>query len=208
MGFRQKVLKNLVDQGYNVLTSDVDSIWLSYKNVDDLIESLRKLNQNVNVDIINSDSGTSWPKTAFKSFGFTVSGGFLGYKSTENTKNFLKKLAEVCDLKKCDDQAEINNLYLEMGMKFDENGVGKSVKKAGRGVVEELNVFVLDEKLVKRGKIDSDVCDADNHPWVISPHKNVGNFIESHHVDTKLSFLNEFSNCFKSDVKNIHISSV
>ena len=237
MGFRQQFLKSLVDLGYNVLATDVDTIWMKYVDVEqqltgkmgEKIGKIGKIGKTKNTekpaesfitDIYNAKSGTNWPKTVFDRFGFTVSGFFLAYRSTENTKQFLKKMLERCENKKCDDQAEINNVYFDMGMEF-ENGedfdpknpanriTGHALKTTPRShVLEELNVVVLGDEMVTRNgamnSLDRNFCgeDRDGKNWIISPSRNSGNFIESHHVDAKMEVFREYLECFEEEVRS------
>ena len=106
MGFRQKFMKDLVFQGYNVIASDTDSIWLqkfckmiNFKKIQALkcsnfknfllcyVDIASEFSSIEKADVYHAKADNGWPRAVESKFGFTVCGCFLGYRSTDNTKD-------------------------------------------------------------------------------------------------------------------------
>merc|ERR1711972_962861 len=95
----------LLDQGFNVFVTDIDSIWLKYIPMQQLSREYY---------VMHTICGT-WPPAIYKTWGFVVCAGVAGYRSTEQTRHMVKNLARRC-YPACDDQVALNmHTYYHLG---------------------------------------------------------------------------------------------
>lgn len=98
---------HLLKQGNNVFLTDVDSIWVNYKNLTLLPNNFHTFHALC----------TWFPQKAFDRWGFVLCGGVAGFVSHPKTIEFLDHLIQFCG-KTCDDQILLNDFYLEMGARW------------------------------------------------------------------------------------------
>ena len=103
---RVKVLLELMEEGYDLIHSDADAVWL--KNPLPYLNSIKQ-------DMIFSQ-GTYWPKDIHKEWGFVLCCGFFYIKNNKNTLTFVKELYERVKEDK-DDQISCNRLLMESNIK-------------------------------------------------------------------------------------------
>lgn len=184
---RIETIKNLMlTENSNIFISDVDSIWVNYMD----LRNLPPLFDNFHA--ICGDH----PKLAYKTWKFVLCGGVGGYRNSNQGKIFMDRLVKRCG-ENCDDQENLNEFYLRMGMKWDEIP-GSLVKlgyvpprepiyqktKTGNTVEKiniPINVMTFNPNLVSRGhnwpyyhEKCSNVKERQNL-WIISPdcHKKL-----------------------------------
>jgi len=102
---RIEVLRKFLDQGYDVIHSDADAVW-----VRDPLPFLSECN----AEMIFSQ-GTVWPPDVHAHHGLVLCCGFFYLRNTPSVRSFLSEVSHRVSLEK-DDQASINRLV-------DENGV-------------------------------------------------------------------------------------
>lgn len=185
---RLSAMKDLIIKGFNVMISDVDSIWIKY--------------QNLNLLPTGFDSfhayGTTFPQSVFDEQGFVVCGGVAAYKSTENTKRFFSRLVEECG-SKCDDQMLINGLLIgEWNMDWQMSpgtgvrfGTSRNVTDSGGKAFSSL---IFNEEYVIRGRDRVEVCKGDDSKaWIISPKAKKDG-------EMKLKLFETYKPCFKDGI--------
>ena len=106
---RVEILLELMKQGYDVIHSDADAIWLK-----DPLPYLNALPQ----DMIFSQ-GTIWPPDVQEKWGFVLCCGFFMLRSNKKTLHFMQDLLKRVKEDK-DDQVSCNRLLLEMNTIWDE----------------------------------------------------------------------------------------
>ena len=108
----QKVLE-LLEAGFNVFLTDVDSIWLKYMELSSLPDG---------VDVIHAKC-PSWPKQVSEVWGFVVCGGVAGYRSNGEVVKLFRFMRERC-IEMCDDQKVLNfdAYFRNFGVQWDDFG--------------------------------------------------------------------------------------
>lgn len=106
---RINVLLELMRQGYDVIHSDADAIWL--KDPRAFLEAQK-------ADMLFSQ-GTFWPKDVHAAWGFVLCCGFFMIRSNRRTLAFFEALAQRVALDK-DDQISCNRLLWEKKIVWDE----------------------------------------------------------------------------------------
>lgn len=107
---RVEYLHALVANGYSVIHSDIDAIWL--KNPINYLDSL-------NSDILFSQ-GTIWPQDCYEKHGLVLCCGFFYIKSGNISEQFMARwLDEVKS--DPDDQRSLNRLLHHVGYNWSEN---------------------------------------------------------------------------------------
>jgi len=106
---RVEVILELLTEGYDVIHSDADAVWL--KNPLPYLENLPQ-------DMIFSQ-GTIWPPDVQKKWGFVLCCGFFIIRSNKKTLQFTKNLLERVKNDK-DDQVSCNRLLMEMQTNWGE----------------------------------------------------------------------------------------
>lgn len=144
----------LLEEGFNVFVSDVDSIWVKYRDLTSLPEM---------IDTFHS-YGTTYPQNVFAKWRFVVCGCVGGYHSNANTVSFFKRLKERCE-NTCDDQHSMNNLLMrDYNMTW---AIPPGMKnRFGQSNVDGLSLtsLMFNNEEVSRGRhLD---CKAS---WIISP---------------------------------------
>jgi hypothetical protein len=104
---RIEVIEELLCEGYDIIHSDADAIWL--KN------PIPYLNQ-IDSEMIFSQ-GTYWPADVYNRWKFVLCCGFFYIKNTKNTLKFVKKLKERVRVDK-DDQVSCNRELLEENIEW------------------------------------------------------------------------------------------
>lgn len=105
---RVEVLLELLEEGYNVIHSDADAVWLK-----DPLPYLEKLPQ----DMIFSQ-GTIWPPDVQEEWGFVLCCGFFMLRSNKKTLRFMHDLLNRVKKDK-DDQVSCNRMLLERKTVWD-----------------------------------------------------------------------------------------
>lgn len=119
-------------QGYSILLTDVDNVFLRYLAMKEF--------EDIDVDVFHAYS-TSYPEYVFKDMGFTVCGGMSWLRSTPSVINFVGTLVNKCKCRDlvgttsvpekvcrncmCDDQVVLN----EMLWKGKHKGGPKKLSK-------------------------------------------------------------------------------
>ena len=135
---RMEVTVELLKQGYSVLLSDIDCLWLKYIDVETL---------PMNFDIIYS-IGVKRPRDALLKWGFVLCGGLILYRPTKMTLNLWKIYLQEC-ANSCDDQALMNHLYMSTGIKWYAKHAGRLRKwpeKNDSGLLDGLEVLKLQKE--------------------------------------------------------------
>jgi len=104
---RVRFVRQLLTQGYDVIHSDADAIWLGNP-----VEYCL----NLNVDAAFSQ-GTIWPPSVHEELGVVLCCGFFYLKSNEHTIHLLEQWYESV-LIDGDDQRALNELLLERGLSW------------------------------------------------------------------------------------------
>ena len=198
------IQKLLVEEGKNVLISDVDSIWVNYKDLEDLPKSIN----NRSIDAFHA-LGKFFPEEIYQQVGFVICGCLAGYRSTSNTLKLFQNILEKCRHQPCDDQILINNIYLnDYNMKWSKMIPGF---ENNLGVSENLTAMTFSPFDIRRGKNFqeyNDICGAKSReiveneprvadylvsPWVLMPvaHKT---------VQQKIEMFRNVSECFQPGV--------
>lgn len=107
---RVEVIKEFIDEGYDVIHSDADAVWV--KN------PLVELN-NTKGDLIFSQ-GTFWPLNIHSKWGFVLCCGLFVIRNNAKTKTFLNQWSTNVKIYK-DDQVSLNNLLDEKKIMWDES---------------------------------------------------------------------------------------
>ena len=171
-------LNSLLKEGYNVMISDVDSIWLSYRDLNKLPHMF---------DTFHS-YGTTFPSDTYSRWKFVVCGCIGAYRRTENTLNLFKDLTEKCKYA-CDDQMTLNHLLMrEYNMQWTLSpGSGN---RFGYSKTKNLTSMIFDANDVARGRDLQGKCDKG---WIISPKAKKSG-------DSKISKLKYYKKCFQDGV--------
>ena len=138
---RLEIPLSYLKKGKNVFVSDVDTYWNYYFNLDELSQ---------NFDAFHAYA-TTWPKSVWEKWGFTLCGGIAGYQANERTIKLLQELLDEC-LKlqdKCDDQKLLNEKY---AFSYDLNWVSNIAFSE----VYRYRIFVFNKTFVARNKINCD----------------------------------------------------
>lgn len=106
---RIEIILELLEEGYNIIHSDADAIWLK-----DPQPYLEKLSH----DMIFSQ-GTIWPPDVQEKWGFVLCCGFFYLRSNPQAVKFVRKLSGRVRKDK-DDQISCNRVLLESGIVWDE----------------------------------------------------------------------------------------
>jgi hypothetical protein len=105
---RVDVILELLEEGYDIIHSDADAIWL---------KDPRQFLQTLPQDMVFSE-GTIWPPDVQKKWGFVLCCGFFVMRSNQQTIGFAKRLAHRVREDK-DDQVSCNRMLLEEGLIWD-----------------------------------------------------------------------------------------
>lgn len=104
---RARLAKTLLDQGFDVLMSDADALWLQNP-----FDELERFSSS---DIIASRG--RFPEDASRIYGATLCMGFIYIKSTRRTQIFYAQLVDyMTHQAHPDDQRDINQLLLQRGL--------------------------------------------------------------------------------------------
>ena len=183
---RLKTLQKYVESNQNIFISDVDSIWVSYRDLNDLPE---------NIDTFHG-TGKTYPQDVYDQWGFVICGCIGGYRSNSKTKAYFKKLVEQCD-NKCDDQNTINKL---LANEFQYNwkkppGMDNRLGQATSPNYPNLSSMTFSDMEVQRGKkLENYDCPNDK-PWIISPNSKKL-------IWNKLNMFRQVGDCFVDGVLN------
>ena len=102
---RLTVIIKLLKNGYNIMMSDTDSIWMNYRKIDSLMAP--------DSDILHT-YGANFPQEVYNAWHFTLCGCVVAYRSTEIVQRVLEVILKKCSEKsdECDDQVLFNAYYL------------------------------------------------------------------------------------------------
>ena len=94
---------------------------------------------------------TTWPRTVWKRWGFTLCAGIAGYQANEKTVKLLKELVNECRKlqDKCGDQKLLNEKYAFF---YDLNWVSNAAYSKTYGY----RIYVFNKTFVARNKINCD----------------------------------------------------
>lgn len=109
---RMRLTKQLLDQGFDVLMSDSDAVWLRNP-----FEYMEKFNTS---DIVSSRA--SFPEDVSKRFGATLCMGFIYIKTNPQTKAMWGELNSVMSTDpRPDDQRSLNKVLMSKGLQFKKH---------------------------------------------------------------------------------------
>ena len=103
---RVKHVLHLLEEGYDVLHSDLDAIWIK-----DPLPEITSLD----ADIVFSQ-GTIFPHKMVRNFGFVLCCGFFFIKSSAKTIQFVREWVRLSEIYK-DDQVAINEIIQSIALK-------------------------------------------------------------------------------------------
>ena len=138
---RLEVPLKYLKKGKNVFISDVDTYWNFYFSLDQLSPKF---------DAFHAYA-TTWPRTVWKKWGFTLCGGIAGYRSNKKTMMLLQELLDECVKlqQKCDDQKLLNEKY---AFSYNLNWIGD----AAYSEVYEYKITVFNKTFISRNRINCD----------------------------------------------------
>ena len=227
-GFRWIFILKLLNDGYNVLMSDIDSIWLNYLDLNSIPEKF---------DVMHTIAGKV-PLNAYMHWGFTICGCMSAFRPKNRVKRLIRDLIKHCgnpsklNQSFCDDQISLNNLYLgrykmrwKILKEFD-NSVFNGTRIGLSGDTKGLYIALTGNDLVSRtdfhtmNHMEPEYCEHYNQTWVINPHsKKQVKFLEKkksnrfepkkidltsnspHTIDSKIQLFKDFKNCFLNKTK-------
>ena len=99
---RLKTLQKYISNNQNIFISDVDSIWVTYKDLSLLPE---------NIDTFHG-IGKTYPDHVYEKWGFVICGCIGAYRANERSREFFEKLVENCKWQ-CDDQLSVNEMLMK-----------------------------------------------------------------------------------------------
>lgn len=135
---RLKTCATLIQNNYNVMLTDVDSIWLKYYKLSSLPNFIDGF----------YGTGTTFPKDVYKTWHLVLHGGMFAFHSNPRTKLFWKVLAEKCN--HCDDQALVNRVVKNVyGIREWDEIPGSSIR-IGYGT----NSLLEEEELEKQFQME------------------------------------------------------
>jgi hypothetical protein len=191
---RWKFVVDQLEQGINVLLTDVDNIFSRYiplnSNHDPFSSStmttVTTIPHSSSVDVWHAYA-TKYPRNAFSKLGFTVCGGMSWWRASAPAIRFAKIIHENCGIM-CDDQRVLNNLLAdetklnmtwyrtsEMLNSRITNATTRDKRFLGLptiGILGYCSVTghragIWDRDFAFRGPVDPDICPAGN--WVSMP---------------------------------------
>lgn len=120
---RVRVLKCLVNEGYNVILSDADALWLG-----DPMEYINLVNSS---SVITSRG--SHPHGIGTEWGSTMCMGFAMFRATGIAMNTFQDAMERIVLETGDDQVAVNQAALHLGVAWDEDSDMRYEQSTGFG---------------------------------------------------------------------------
>jgi hypothetical protein len=179
-GNRWNYVLRQLEEGYNVLLTDVDNVYVRYKNLSELELSP--------YDQILAYAGTvhSFPRTIFYEVGFTVCGGMSWLRSAPGPIEIARQVVTKCRCENtlychcgCDDQVAFNSLILKeepYKIKWDQNISVPTTEEEMRweemtGTVGKTGhrVMIWDRHTAFRREIDPNVCPDIDKNWIAMP---------------------------------------
>lgn len=131
---RLKTCAKLIHDNYNILLTDVDSIWTRYYELSNL---------PVFIDGFYG-TGVNLPHSVFKAWHFVLHGGMFAFHSNPRTNLFWKVMAEKC--KRCDDQILVNRVMKNVyGIRKWETIPGSTIR-IGYGTNSQIDEKELQKK--------------------------------------------------------------
>lgn len=181
----------MLEEGYSLFLSDVDSVWLKYYDLNTYFPD--------NIDAFFIKVNNSFPGKARKEWNFVVSGGVTAFRPTAAILKMHEELMFWCSWN-CDDQIQLNYRLLEYGIKWleeDELNMGKAYNdKIGHfykfgytNAKNFLRAAVFDEKEAIRGGSN---CNDTAGAWMVFP------IVGSLHWQ-KIAMFNRFTDCMEID---------
>ena len=134
-----------VKDGYNVIHSDLDAVWL--KNPLHLLDE--------ESDIIASVDRGGFPPETYEKWNFTMCMGWVYYANTDATLNLFESILK--NKKNFDDQCEFNNYISD---KVDINDIYNTMGGTKEIKINDATICVLNENVIKRSDYDENayVC--------------------------------------------------
>jgi len=171
---RLEKVSQLLEEGFNVFVTDIDSIWLKYIPMQQLSREY---------DVLHTICGT-WPPAMYKTWGFVVCAGVAGYRSTEATRYMVKSLAGRC-YPACDDQVALNlHTYHHLGHMEWTIPAGTVVNQTERVIpkfeneldplitgettkIYKVKAMIFQESTIRRKGVRN--CKDAKGSWIVSP---------------------------------------
>ena len=107
---RINMVKILLEEGWSVFVTDVDSIWMKYVD-------LEKFPENIDAFFVKT---ASFPARARAAWGFTICGGVVGFRPTKAIFEMFTDLAYWCN-SNCDDQLQMNYRLMQYRVEWYDN---------------------------------------------------------------------------------------
>ena len=153
---RWKVIRELLSQGWNVINSDADAIWLN-----PLLHKIVNNTFDMQVSI-----GYGIPTEAVSRWGFTLCTGFMVFQSNARVIHFMDTWIELC-LQIGDDQIAFNNILLDDEINWESTSI--SVNHAN-SLKHDLLIEAIHYKLISRELYDETLI---FHPYLSNYHQNI-----------------------------------
>ena len=187
---RFATISQLLKSGQNVFISDVDSIWINYRN-------LNLLPFPDQIDAFHA-VGQQWPIEHYNKYGFVMCGCIQAYRSNQNTIKLFDDLLIACD-NKCDDQEILNRMYMD-DYKFEWSkkipGMGDIKFGRSTAIGKDLTAMLFDQRDVVRGhdglksyQVDFKKLCSEKRAWILSPEAKPT-------AKDKIDLLNKTKACF------------
>ena len=198
-GFRWVFILKLLNQGYNVLMSDIDAIWMNYLDLNNIPDKF---------DVLHTIAGKV-PTRAYMHWGFTVCGCMSAFRPKPKVKRLIKDLIKHCGSSSnrsvCDDQIGLNELYqkryrmrwkvlpefseklTENSEELSHNGLNFTGTRVGfSDYTRNIFIALAGTELVSRTDFHTmkhmkpEFCEKYNRTWVINPHSEMKVRFEEH----------------------------
>jgi hypothetical protein len=142
---RMRIVKQLIDQGFDVLMTDSDAIWVHNPFLD--------LQEHQQSDLIASRG--AFPENVSKHLGATLCMGFIYMKSTVRTKALFGELViKMSANHEPDDQRDLNDILLAHGLMYTPKATYVGSKSATTGSLmyngSEMHVTLLPHDSYRR----------------------------------------------------------
>ena len=145
---RTKITHDLLHQGYDVLLTDADALWVN--------NPFPHIERHISSDVISSRG--SFPDSVSKTLGATLCMGFVYIKASAHTSELWSEIAgQMAKQPNPDDQKEVNNFLFNHRLKYKQklHYVGSETFDTGHFLLNEYyySVTLLPHTLFRR------ICD-------------------------------------------------
>jgi hypothetical protein len=145
------IFKKLLEEGYDVIHSDADALWLK-DPIPDLVEAN---NQDIIASTVRHHH--AWPPEVRKVFGFTCCMGWIFFRSNDKTISYLDRFLNTREIKGSD-QKNFNQFLLASSPSITDHELGDELTiyntSDENNRCKELSLLALSKPLVKRGPVE------------------------------------------------------